>query len=76
MSSMRFTGFEESLYGSTTAGPNRWEIPSLPASWSGVRDAVEFGPWAPQPKVERPPDSPLVNFRGAPRSEDCLFLNV
>jgi para-nitrobenzyl esterase len=66
-------------YGASTAGENRFMPPGNPASWSGVRDALEYGPSAPQ----REPGagarvSPLaVAAAGLPaESEDCLVLNV
>lgn len=48
-------------YGASTAGKNRFMPPVQPASWSGVRDALEYGPSAPQ---------------GRSANEDCLVLNV
>jgi para-nitrobenzyl esterase len=55
-------------YGGTTAGKNRFMPPTQPVKWTGVRDAVAYGPTAPQ----------FTN--GSPGSreqgEDCLVLNV
>src|SRR5690348_15149518 len=51
-------------YGASTAGKNRFMPPVNPASWTGVRDALQYGASAPQSAV----------MRG--ESEDCLVLNV
>lgn len=61
-------------YGADTA-KYRFQAPRPPAPWTGVRDALAWGPRAPQPgraqssasAVTAPPD---------PVSEDCLYLNV
>jgi len=66
-------------YGATTAGKNRFMPPTAPAKWTGVRDALAYGPSAPQ----RNPDAPAPAARlatatnGLPaEGEDCLVLNV
>jgi para-nitrobenzyl esterase len=52
-------------YGASTAGKNRFMPPVSPAKWTGVRDALEYGPTAPQSAT--PPPA---------QGEDCLVLNV
>ena len=52
-------------------GDLRWKVPQPVQAWSGVREAVRFGPRAMQ--------LPLfgdMNFRSNGMSEDCLYLNV
>lgn len=55
-------------YAAAPVGPLRWRPPQPVRAWSGVRDALAFGPDAPQ----------LPNpWSRAPRQdEDCLYLNV
>jgi para-nitrobenzyl esterase len=59
-------------YGGSPAGENRFKAPPKLKPWSGVRDALAYGPQSMQnadpmwPKDWKPADS----------SEDCLFLNI
>lgn len=68
-------------YGGSTAGKNRFMPPTPPASWDGVRDALEYGNRAPQPVLSA--DSvgdyaKMIRWYDQPgeMSEDCLVLNV
>jgi len=62
-------------YGASTAGANRFMAPRKPEPWTGVRDAFQNGPTAPQ--LGGAPN-PLILGHSAPtfQSEDCLVLNV
>jgi para-nitrobenzyl esterase len=56
-------------YGGPTGGKNRFMPPTKPLAWTGVRDALAYGPTAPQ-AIGRA-------RRGVPpEGEDCLALNV
>src|SRR5690606_5339489 len=55
--------FKGVRYGADTA-PRRFQAPVAPRRWSGVRDALAYGPACPQ----RGDDEA--------QSEDCLFLNI
>ena len=69
--------FKGVRYGETTGGGNRFLPPQPVQSWSGVRDALEWGASAPQFAVPENTD-PFHSWYSAiqPISEDCLFLNL
>lgn len=75
-------------YGADTSGDNRFRGPQPVAPWGGVRDALEFGPSAPQVDT-RPAATGAAGelltmlyprsgspVEGSGVDEDCLRLNV
>lgn len=69
-----------SFLGIPYGSAKRFMPPGPAPAWSGVREAVAFGPRCPQ--FEPPPGAMpasminLVTFAHDPMSEDCLVLNV
>ncbi len=63
-------------YGANAGGKNRWLPPQSVQAWTGVRDALDYGPRAPQ--NERPATEPHLAWIRDTRaySEDCLVINV
>src|ERR1700739_3048203 len=58
-------------YAAPPVGPLRWKSPQPPASWTGVRKAVDYGPRCMQGRIY---DDMI--FHDAGPSEDCLYLNL
>jgi len=68
-------------YGASTEGSMRFMPPVKPASWTGVRDAINLGPLAPQILSSASGGSDIRKAMGdifgpGEISEDCLVLNV
>jgi len=66
-------------YGGDTGGRNRFMPPTPVRPWSGVRDAMAYGPIAPQQAPNRVRDYAnliLLDAQPGGMNEDCLVLNV
>jgi para-nitrobenzyl esterase len=62
-------------YGTATDGLNRFRPPRLAKPWTGVRDALAYGPMCPQ--LHEPRGSYTASWTyDTEASEDCLTLNV
>lgn len=66
-------------YGADTSGANRFMPPQPVAKWAGVKDALDYGAYAPQLPAARTNDYVgliMYDIQPGGMSEDCLVLNV
>jgi carboxylesterase 2/para-nitrobenzyl esterase len=61
-------------YAAPPFGANRLRAPQPAAPWNGVRDALTYGPKAPQLPYPPPVDELVPELAGS--GEDCLTLNI
>ena len=59
-------------YAGSPAGENRFKAPPALNAWNGVRDALAYGAQS----MQNPDPAWPKEWKPAPSSEDCLFLNV
>lgn len=58
-------------FAAAPVGDLRWRAPQPVVAWEGIREAKAFSADPMQPNIFGD-----MNFRGAGRSEDCLYLNI
>ena len=76
----RLKGFELdgiiTFHGIKYADAARFQMPTPPAKWDGVKDATSYGPIAPTYGSPIPSGELLIPHRFWPVSEHCQYLNI
>ncbi|WP_316233369.1 carboxylesterase/lipase family protein [Bradyrhizobium sp. SZCCHNPS2010] len=67
------TAFRRVPYAEAPIGPLRFEMPSAPLRWGGVRDAIAAGPVPPQNPSRL---DVVMGTYEVEQSEDCLHLDI
>jgi para-nitrobenzyl esterase len=62
-------------YAEPPVGPRRWQPPEAVRPWAGTRQAIQFGPAAPQ-SAALATALPIAAMEAGPTDEDCLTLNL
>jgi para-nitrobenzyl esterase len=70
------TAYLDIPFAAPPVGEMRWKAPAPPPSWSGIRDARQFGPACMQQDAQPQAPWSIEYFVGPPYGEDCLSLNV
>ena len=68
--------FKGIRYGASTSGVNRFQPAVKPQPWTGIVDAIEYGPRAWQPFRTMIPEIGDALTGSGPMDEDCLRVNV
>jgi len=68
--------FKGIRYGASTGGANRLQLPVKPRPWTGILDAIDFGPRAWQPFRAMIPEIGDALTGSGRMDEDCLRVNV
>ena len=69
-------------YAASTAGSGRFAPPRPREPWTGVHEALDYGPACPQPPIREnlviapEVEAAMFALRDEPQDEDCLSLNV